>query len=156
MQRREFITLLGTSAAMSAGLLPLAAPAQRASMPVVGYLYAGVPELSTNLVAAFRKGLSEAGFVEGRNVAIEYRFANNDVTRLPQLAGDLMRRRVAVIAAPGGTSAAVAVKSLTTTIPIVFSLGGDPVQFGLVADLNRPGGNLTGVSSMNAEIAAKR
>jgi putative ABC transport system substrate-binding protein len=151
VRRREFITLLGGAAAW-----PLAARAQQAAMPVVGYLYLGVPELSEGLVAAFRKGLGEVGFVEGRNVAIEYRFAHNDPARLPELAADFVRRRVAVIAAPGGPTGAAAAKSLTTTIPIVFSTGADPVQGGLVASLNRPGGNITGIGSMNVELGAKR
>jgi putative ABC transport system substrate-binding protein len=123
---------------------------------MVGYLYLGVPELSEGLVAAFRKGLGEAGFIEGRNVAIEYRFAYNAPARLPELAADLVRRRVAVIAAPGGPQGAAAAKSLTTTVPIVFSTGLDPVQSGLVASLNRPGGNVTGISSMNVDLGAKR
>jgi putative tryptophan/tyrosine transport system substrate-binding protein len=107
-------------------------------------------------VAAFRKGLSEAGYVEGRNVAVEYRWARDHDDRLPELAADLVRLRVAVIATPGSTTAAAAAKSATTTIPIVFSAGGDPVQMGLVASLNRPGGNVTGVSSMAGDLGAKR
>jgi putative ABC transport system substrate-binding protein len=125
-------------------------------MPVIGYLYSGVPELSAGLVAAFRKGLSEVGFVEGRNVAVEYRFAYHENARLPELAAELIRRRVAVIATPGGSAAIVAAKALTTTIPIVFSTGADPVQIGLVASLNRPAANITGITSMNSELGAKR
>jgi putative tryptophan/tyrosine transport system substrate-binding protein len=149
--RRDLLAALGAAVAS-----PIAARAQPAMMPVVGYLYLGVPELSENLVAAFRKGLGEAGFVEGRNVAIEYRFAHNDLARLPELAADLIRRRVAVIAAPGGPQAAMAAKRVTAATPIVFSTGVDPVQGGLVASLNRPGGNITGISSLNVELGAKR
>jgi putative ABC transport system substrate-binding protein len=151
MRRREFITLLGGAAAW-----PLAAHAQQAAVPVVGFVYPGVPELSTGIVAAFRKGLNEAGFIEGRNVTVEFRFAYNDNARLPELAADLAQRRVAVIATPGSTPSALAAKAATTTIPIVFGIGPDPVEIGLVASLNRPGGNITGVSSMNAELGAKR
>jgi putative ABC transport system substrate-binding protein len=125
-------------------------------MPVVGYLYLGTPEMSGGHTSAFRKGLSEAGFVEGRNVAIEYRYGNNQAERFPELAAELVRRRVAVIAAMGSSAAALAAKNSTTTIPVIFETGADPVQLGLVASLNRPGGNVTGISSMNAELAPKR
>jgi len=141
---------------MSSSLWPLAACAQQPAMPVVGYLYAGSPEPSAIQVAAFRKGLSETGYVEGRNVAIEFRWAHNEIDRLPELAADLVRRRVAVIVTPGSVTPALAAKAATTTIPIVFSSGADPVQSGLVASLNRPGGNVTGFSTMSNEIGAKR
>jgi putative tryptophan/tyrosine transport system substrate-binding protein len=152
MRRREFITLLGGAAAA----WPLTARAQQSSIPVVGFLYPGVPELSTGIVTAFRKGLGEAGFAEGRNVAVEFRFAYNDNVRLPELAAELVRRRVAAIVTPGSTPSAVAAKAATTAIPIVFSVGTDPVEFGLVASFNRPGGNVTGITSLNSELAAKR
>ena len=113
------------------------------AMPVVGFLRPGSPELNAHLVKAFRKGMGETGYTEGRNVAVEYRWAHND-DQLTELAADLVRLRVAVIATPGSTTAAAAAKSATTTIPVVFSAGGDPVQTGLVASLNRPGGNVTG------------
>jgi putative ABC transport system substrate-binding protein len=151
MRRREFMAVLGGAVAW-----PLAAHAQQPAMPVVGYLTAGTPETGANAVTAFRKGLSETGFVEGRNVTIEYRWAQNELARLPDLVADLVRRRVAIIATPGSVPAAVEAKAETTTIPIVFSTAGDPVQLGIVASFSRPGGNVTGVASMNHELLAKR
>jgi putative ABC transport system substrate-binding protein len=154
LKRRNFITLLG--GAMAAW--PLAARAQQSpsTIPVIGFVYPGVPELSGGVVAAFRKGLNEAGFIEGRNVTVEFRFAYNDNARLPELVRDLVQRGVAVIATPASTPAALAAKAVTATVPIVFGVGADPVEIGLVASLNRPGGNLTGISSMNAELGTKR
>ena len=154
MRRREFISLLGGAAAA----WPLAARAQQSqsTIPVIGFVYPGVPELSAGVVAAFRKGLNETGFIEGRNVTVEFRFAYNDNARLPELVGDLVQRRVAVIATPASTPAALAAKAGTATVPIVFGVGADPVDIGLVASLNRPGGNATGISSMNAELGTKR
>jgi putative ABC transport system substrate-binding protein len=151
MRRREFISLLGGAAAA----WPLAARAQQPAMPVVGHLSVSSPEAQASRVSAFRKGLSETGYVGGRNVAIEYRWAYNEIDRLPELAADLVRRRVVVIAAQGG-AAALPAKAATTTIPIVFSTGVDPVQSGLVASLNRPGGNVTGFASMNVELVSKQ
>src|SRR5262245_38555820 len=155
MKRREFIALLG-----GGGLL-LAAKVKRArgqqpAMPVIGYLHPDTLEQMVHLLKAFHKGLGEAGYAEGRNVAFEYRWARNNSDRLPELATDLVRRGVTVIATPGSTAATIAARTATATIPIGFSIGGDPVQTGLVASLKRPAGNVTGVNSMNVELSAKR
>jgi putative ABC transport system substrate-binding protein len=141
---------------VSAAGWPLAARAQQAAMPVIGFLNSSTPDAFAPNVAAFRKGLGEAGFVEGQNIAIKYRFALSDTNRLPELAVDLVRRRVAAIAAVGGVSMPRAAKAATSTIPIVFEVGSDPVQDGLVASFNRPGGNITGVSAINSELDPKR
>jgi putative ABC transport system substrate-binding protein len=150
VRRREFITLFGTSAAA----WPLAARAQQRAVPVVGYLDNTTAAASSNRVAAFRQGLSEAGFVEGRNVAIEFRWAEGQLDRLPAMAADLVRRGVAVIVTNNTTTPAA--KTATSTIPIVFVAGGDPVESGLVTSLNRPAGNVTGVSFTAAPLNAKR
>jgi putative ABC transport system substrate-binding protein len=151
MKRREFIAGLGTTAAWS-----VAARAQKTAMPVVGYLYRGSLRANENLVAAFRKGLGETGYFEGRNVAVEYRFAEGHIDRLSALASDLVRHGVAVIATPGGTATVQAAKAMTSSIPIVFEVGTDPVEDGLVTSFNRPGGNVTGVTAINAELTGKR
>jgi putative tryptophan/tyrosine transport system substrate-binding protein len=152
MRRREFITLLGSTATT----WPLAALAQQSTLPIVGFVNGGAADASERYLAGFRKGLSETGYIEGRNVAVEYHWLEGQYDRLPALMADLVQRQVAVIATPGSIVATVAAKSATSTIPIVFGAAGDPVKLGLVMSLSRPGGNATGTNFFAFEVASKQ
>ncbi|MFL6796286.1 MAG: ABC transporter substrate-binding protein [Xanthobacteraceae bacterium] len=152
MQRREVISLLSGAAAA----WPLAARSEQRSVPVIGYLSPGSPEPSSFLVTALREGLKEASYIEGKNISIEYRWARGHYDQLQTLAADLVQRQVAVIAATGGTISAQAAKEVTSTIPIIFNVGDDPIRSGLVASFNRPGGNITGVSTLSPALETKR
>src|SRR4051812_39004815 len=151
MRRRQFLAALG---GMATG--PLASYAQGPGLPLIGYLGPEAPERFASRVNAFRDGLAETGYIEGHNVGIEFRWADGDYQKLPALAADLAARQVAVMVAPGGAPNALAAKFATTTIPIVFEMGGDPVALGIVPSLSQPGGNLTGVSSLSVEVGPKR
>ena len=152
MKRREFIARLAGAAAA----WPVAAQAQRPAIPVIGFLSSASPQYYADRVRAFHRGLNEAGYVEGQNVAIEYRWAEDDNSRLAALAAQLVQRQVTVIAAAGATPSALAAKSATSTIPIVFGIGADPIEIGLIPSLNRPGGNLTGITTLALELGPKR
>jgi putative tryptophan/tyrosine transport system substrate-binding protein len=152
MRRRKFITLMGGAAVA----WPLAARAQQTAMPLIGILATASPEANSARLRAFREGLQAAGYVEGQNVKTEYRWAEEGSGRIPELAAQLVDRKVAVLVAAGGTLTALAAKAATSSIPIVFGIAGDPVDLGLVTTLNRPGGNVTGVTSLNLEVAPKR
>jgi putative ABC transport system substrate-binding protein len=152
MKRRDFITLLGGAAVA----WPLAARAQQPTMPVIGFLDTRSPDVLVDRLRGFRRGLNETGYVEGQNVAIDYRWADNQLDKIPMQAAELVRRQVAVIVASGGPFVVFAVKAVTTTIPIVFLATEDPVRLGLVANLARPGGNITGINFLSGELTGKR
>jgi putative tryptophan/tyrosine transport system substrate-binding protein len=152
IRRRKFLATLGGAVVAA----PLPARAVQLPMPVIGLIDSDAPETHTNLLRAFRQGLKEAGYVEGRDVGIEYRWSDGQYDRLPQLAADLVRRQVTVITTIDGSSSALAAKAATSTIPVVFRIGADPVALGLVASMNRPGDNVTGVTSLTVELVPKR